>query len=119
MAMIWPDTPTRAIGWQSATVASLSLFATAAAMPLIDGPQPILPNEVIRLGSWGNLSIDVHPVWSNLQAVQISDPIVDHYQPRTELGRRLLSLRRAYIEGGGRLLSQDEVLDDIRRLRSE
>lgn len=44
------------------------------------------------------------------------DTVVDYYQPRTELGRKLIALRRAYISGGGKLLSWDE-LDEEMRLR--
>ncbi len=39
------------------------------------------------------------------------------YRPRTELGRRLLELRRKYIAGGGRLLSEDEIEIEIRSRR--
>ncbi|MFQ3611054.1 MAG: hypothetical protein SNJ72_06095 [Fimbriimonadales bacterium] len=39
------------------------------------------------------------------------------YQPRTELGRRLLELRRAYISKGGRLLSVDEVEEEVHSRR--
>ena len=38
------------------------------------------------------------------------------YQPRTELGKRLLALRQAFIESGGQLLSA-EALDQELRLR--
>ena len=31
----------------------------------------------------------------------VHDPILDRYRPRTEIGDRLLALRRAYIEGAG------------------
>ena len=37
-------------------------------------------------------------------------------QPRTELGKRLLALRQAFIESGGQLLSA-EALDQELRLR--
>lgn len=47
------------------------------------------------------------------------DAVVDHYQPRTELGRKLIELRRAYIENGGTLMTQDEVLAEVRRRRGE
>ena len=47
------------------------------------------------------------------------DSVVDHYQPRTELGRTLIELRRAYIESGGTLMTQDEVLAEIRNRRNE
>lgn len=47
------------------------------------------------------------------------DDVVDHYQPRTEMGRKLIELRRAYIENGGALMTQDEVLAEVRRRRGE
>ena len=47
----------------------------------------------------------------------VGDAVVDFYRPRTELGRRLIELRRAYLEGGGKLMSWDEVNDEVRRRR--
>jgi hypothetical protein len=41
------------------------------------------------------------------------DAVVDHYQPRTELGRKLIELRRAYIEEGGKLMSWDEINAEV------
>jgi len=45
------------------------------------------------------------------------DAVVDHYQRRTALGRDLLELRRAYILGGGKLLSWDELDEEMRERR--
>lgn len=39
------------------------------------------------------------------------DVVVDNYTPRTELGRKLLAIRKAYLAEGGRLLEM-EVLTD-------
>lgn len=39
-----------------------------------------------------------------VDAALTGDPVVDNYRPRTELGRKLLSLRRAYVTSGGQLL---------------
>ena len=39
------------------------------------------------------------------------------YRPRTELGEKLLALRRAYIEKGGRLLSAGELEEELRSCR--
>ena len=39
-----------------------------------------------------------------VDAALTGDPVVDNYRPRTELGRRLLALRRAYVTTGGQLL---------------
>ncbi|WP_295386120.1 hypothetical protein [uncultured Thiodictyon sp.] len=45
------------------------------------------------------------------------DAVTDHYQPRTELGRKLIELRRAYVRGGGKLLSDDELDEEARQRR--
>lgn len=42
------------------------------------------------------------------------DAVVDHYQPRTELGRKLIELRRAYLESGGKLMTWDEIDAEMR-----
>lgn len=37
------------------------------------------------------------------------DSVVDNYRPRTELGRKLLALRRAYVAAGGELIDGEEL----------
>jgi len=37
------------------------------------------------------------------------DPVVDNYQPRTELGRMLINLRREYVAAGGQLGDADDA----------
>ena len=44
------------------------------------------------------------------------DAVVDGYIPRTELGRKLLMLRRQYVLCGGQLLD-GEALDETLRSR--
>lgn len=44
------------------------------------------------------------------------DPL-DSYTPRTALGYKLLSLRRAHLASGGRLLNWDEIGDEVRLRR--
>ncbi len=39
------------------------------------------------------------------------------YQPRTELGKRLLALRQAYVASGGRLLPADALEEELRSRR--
>ncbi len=41
------------------------------------------------------------------------------FLPRTPLGKRLLRLRRKAIEAGMKLLTEDEVLEEVRRRRGE
>lgn len=41
------------------------------------------------------------------------------FTPRTELGRKLYALRMRAIASGMKLLSQDEVLEEVKRRRGE
>lgn len=45
------------------------------------------------------------------------DRVVDHYQPRTDLGRKLIELRRAHAQQGGKLLSWEEIDAEVRERR--
>ena len=45
------------------------------------------------------------------------DPLLDNYQPRTEIGRLALAARKAHIEAGGQLLSWDEINEEVRQRR--
>lgn len=45
------------------------------------------------------------------------DAVVDSYQPRTELGRKLIELRRAHIRAGGQLLNWEEIDAEVRERR--
>jgi hypothetical protein len=42
---------------------------------------------------------------------------VDEYQPRTDLGRKLMALRRAYMMSGGRFLDENEFDAELRARR--
>lgn len=55
------------------------------------------------------MTIHIHPAITG-------DAVVDNYCPRTELGRKLLALRRAYVTSGGQLLN-GEGLDVEMQLR--
>jgi|GEM_PF-3019773 len=45
------------------------------------------------------------------------DSVVDNYRPRTELGIRLLALRRDYVVNGGQLLDGDALDVEIQMRR--
>lgn len=62
----------------------------------------------------GNLSFEI--LTSDLP-LSTGDLVVDHYRPRTELGRQLVELRRAYILEGGKLLNWEELDEEIRERR--
>ncbi|MEE4379484.1 MAG: hypothetical protein V2J55_18515 [Candidatus Competibacteraceae bacterium] len=43
--------------------------------------------------------------------------LAERYQPRTEIGRLALAARKAYIETGGKLLTAEEINEEVRRRR--
>ncbi|MCP4695619.1 MAG: hypothetical protein GY862_02045 [Gammaproteobacteria bacterium] len=47
----------------------------------------------------------------------IDDAAVDRYQPHTEIGRLALAARKAYIGAGGKLLTADEINEEVRSRR--
>lgn len=61
--------------------------------------------------------MDEAPTENEPSRALTGDAVVDGYQPRTELGRKLIELRRAYVEGGGKLMSWDEINAEVRERR--
>jgi hypothetical protein len=52
--------------------------------------------------------------------IEFSFPgITEVFVPRTSLGKRLVALRRKAIQAGMKLLTEDEVLEEVRRRRGE
>lgn len=45
------------------------------------------------------------------------DRVSEAFQPKTELGKKLLALRRAYVEGGGKLLDGDALDRELKQRR--
>jgi len=43
-----------------------------------------------------------------------ADPVVEGFEPRTELGRKLVALRHNYVEGGGKSMTVDEIMAEVR-----
>jgi hypothetical protein len=41
----------------------------------------------------------------------------NEWTPKTERGKRMLELRNKFIESGGKLLSREEVLEEVRSRR--
>ena len=44
---------------------------------------------------------------------KISKKLKLEYSPKTELGKKLLALRKAYIKKGGKLLNKEELEKEI------
>lgn len=89
-------------GVQQARVVVTFLPDTLAPLPRNAAPQKSTSQEQ-------KVSIPPRPM--------IGDAVVDHYQPRTELGRQLIELRRTYIEEGGKLLSWEEIDAEVHERR--
>lgn len=47
----------------------------------------------------------------------IGDDMVDRYEPRTEIGHLALAAHEAYLKAGGKLLTADEINEEVRRRR--
>jgi len=69
---------------------------------------------------WIVLNSPVEQERSTFQATQVSPCHWEiDFVPRTALGRKLLYLRNRAIAAGIRLLTEDEVLEEVRRRRGE
>lgn len=53
------------------------------------------------------------------RSTEIRSRVMEAYVPRTPLGWKLLSLRKKAVEKGMRLLSVDEILEELRKRRGE
>lgn len=75
-------------------------------------------------GSHSPLSLPIEPSFHFCSPGTTSDirfnPFVDdnkmsvEYVPKTDFGRKLMSIRRAYIEGGGKILNEQEFEAELR-----
>ena len=68
------------------------------------------PRDVVR-PAWEPVSV----VGAGTARAAVMKP--DRYQPKTDLGRRLLALREAAIAEGMALLSEDEIIAELDGLR--
>lgn len=73
--------------------------------------RPITP-EIRSSYVLGNAGMTIR-----IDAALTGDPVVDNYRPRTELGRKLLALRRAYVTTGGQLLDGDALDAEVQLRR--
>lgn len=92
------------------TAGSIPLAAVMAGLVVIGSTSnetvqalPI-PTRQVTAYQLGNTGINIR-----IQTNITGDTVVDNYRPRTELGRKLLALRRAYVISGGHLLDSDSL----------
>lgn len=74
----------------------------------------------IKESSWIHFVFPVGQEKGSSQICKVVSPgEPGEFVPRTALGRRLAALRRRAVASGLRLLSEDEVLEEVRRRRGE
>ena len=84
----------------------------AAAEQAIPVPSSQLALEIRPSYVLGNTGMTIR-----VCAVLTGDHVVDNYLPRTELGRKLLALRRAYVTTGGHLLDGNALDAEVQLRR--
>lgn len=99
------------------TGSSLFPFFWEGSPELTRRPEPDIALVSVSLMS---LIFPLEPARSTFQASWVTPSRWEnHFVPKTELGKRLLDLRNRAIASGIRLLSEDEVLEEVRRRRGE
>lgn len=82
-----------------------------------ESPSPTPPSTYALEGAVGS---PVGPEASTSQTTQVLwEGEAQRWVPRTDFGRRLLALRQEAIRSGVRVLTRDEVLEEVRRRRGE
>jgi hypothetical protein len=118
-----PEVTTSRASLGAAPFGGLWAIAPTVTMPTTEAVEPPLPSEVVegalRRAQIGTLSIKVTSPWTRAPAATGGDPLLDHYVPHTEIGRRLLAVRRAYLAAGGRPLDIKEIRAEIQQFRGE
>lgn len=70
--------------------------------------------------SWIDIKVPIPEAKMSFRSTEIIIPETrDVFVPRTPLGKKLLSLRVRAIKAGMKLLSADEVLEQLKRRREE
>jgi len=80
----------------------------------------LLAESQRRAALWVNFVLPLREEDMSYRSTEIIFPeATETFVPRTPLGRQLLFLRLQAIQAGMRLLTEDEVLEEVRRRRGE
>lgn len=82
--------------------------------------EPPRPSYLDRLGKGFNyISGSSSTVTTETAEVPsiLRDAVAEAFKPKTEFGKQLLALRRAYVEKGGKLLDADALDQELRQRR--
>lgn len=75
--------------------------------------QPSTPSYLDSLGK----GLCLLGTSSTVSTCVARDTVAEAFKPKTEFGKRLLALRRAYVEKGGKLLDADALDQELRQRR--
>lgn len=114
---IWPATASKGVHYRVGNASSISIRRAE-------------PLKVEQLG-WSALeTLETHLHFRNFSedwdapGMEVydspliqHDPVAETFQPRTELGKKLLAIRRAYVENGGPLLDADTFDRELQHRR--
>ena len=82
--------------------------------------EPLLTENHRRDVLWVNIVSPLPEELMSYRSTEVIFPkVAETFVPRTALGRKLLSLRNRAIKEGMKLLSADEVLEEVKRRRGE
>lgn len=96
----------------------VSVFSYQAVF--LDAPRAVRPVSRTESAPWISLMLPLRKEEGTCQITPVLSPAEGGaFTPRTSLGRRLLSLRNRAIASGMKLLSEDEVLKEVKRRRGE
>lgn len=98
--------------------------ASSVTFPTLEGwagySELQFPNSYIGVTPWTTFVLPIGKEMMSFQTTEVFFPAeTKEFIPRTALGRKLASLRKRAIEAGMRLLSEDEVLEEVKRRRGE
>lgn len=90
----------------------VAVFNSPASSPHVAATPPLITPETGPLYFPGNAEVVIRTA-----PALTGDAVVDTYHPRTALGRKLLALRRAYINAGGQLMDEEALAAELQLRR--
>lgn len=80
------------------------------------GTNLVIGAVYVNTPAWIDVALPINLSRTTSQATEMTlTTWEDEYAPRTPLGKKLVALRKKAIAAGMQLLSEDEVLEEVRR----
>lgn len=112
---------TNSIGTSLRSGSGLAMGGSRFVMPLLSGMLAVAGSCVSAVEAEASREV-IRPAWEPVTGVGVGTARAavikpDRYQPRTDLGRRLLALREAAIAKGMRLVPAAKIVADLEEFR--